>query len=331
MSKILASLILCCLSLSAFAQPKRHFTFHYEFSVLGVTAGEKLQVWFPRARTDAFQQVRIVSITSDLPLKKTSESKYGNSLFYAVAPRAAKAEYKFDVEYDVVREERTTFPGAGAKPKLLRASAKQASEFLGPDKLVPVAGRLADLAAEQVQGRTTTMDRSRALYDYVFNTMRYDKSGTGWGRGDAEWACDSKRGNCTDFHSVFISMARSQRVPARFEIGFPLPASKTSGDIAGYHCWAEFYEPHYGWVPVDISEAWKDQAKKDFFFGGHDVNRVQFSIGRDLVLSPAQAGEPLNYFIYPYVEVGGKKWENIANHFSFADRAAGDAAAATGK
>jgi transglutaminase-like putative cysteine protease len=331
MSKILASFIFCCLSLSAVAQPKRHFTFHYEFSVRGVTPGEKLQVWFPRARTDAFQQVRVVSITSDLPLKKTSESKYGNSIFYAVAPKAAKAEYKFDVEYDVVREERTTFPGAGAKPKLLRASAKEAGEFLGPDKLVPVTGRLADLAAEQVQGRTTTMDRSRALYDYVFNTMRYDKSGTGWGRGDAEWACDSKRGNCTDFHSVFISMARSQRVPARFEIGFPLPASKTSGDIAGYHCWAEFYEPHYGWVPVDISEAWKDQTKKDFFFGGHDVNRVQFSMGRDLVLSPAQAGEPLNYFIYPYVEVGGKKWENIANHFSFSDRAAGAAAAATGK
>jgi len=331
MSKILAFLFACCLSVSAFAQPSRQFTFDYQFSVRGVTPGEKLQVWFPRARTDKFQQVRIVSITGDLPLKKTSDSKFGNSMFYALAPKAAQAEYKFDVEYEVVRQERTTFPGPGAKPKLLRTSAKEAGEFLGPDKLVPVTGRLADLAAEQVKGRTTTMDRTRALYDYVFNTMRYDKSGTGWGRGDAEWACESKRGNCTDFHSVFISMARSQRIPARFEIGFPLPASKTSGDIAGYHCWAEFYEPHYGWVPVDISEAWKDQTKKDFFFGGHDVNRVQFSIGRDLVLNPAQAGEPLNYFIYPYVEVGGKKWENVANHFSFADHAAGAAVTPAGK
>src|SRR5258706_15415139 len=116
--KILVSFILFCLPLAAFPQPKRPFTFHYEFSVLGVTPGEKLQVWFPRARTDAFQQVRIVSITSDLPLKKTSDSKYGNSLFYAVAPKAAQAEYNFDVEYDVVRQERTTFPGAGVKPKL---------------------------------------------------------------------------------------------------------------------------------------------------------------------------------------------------------------------
>ena len=163
------------------------------------------------------------------------------------------------------------------------------------------------------------MDRALALYDYVFNTMRYDKSGTGWGRGDAEWACDSKRGNCTDFHSVFISMARSQGIPARFEIGFPLPAGKKSGETAGYHCWAEFYDSHYGWVPVDISEAWKDASKKAYFFGAHDANRMQFAMGRDLVLNPRQAGEPLNYFVYPYVEVNGKAWDNVSNHFSFAD------------
>ena len=210
----------------------------------------------------------------------------------------------------------------------LKRRRRRRSEYLAPDKLVPTTGKLADIAAQQVQGHTGTMDSARALYDYVFATMKYDKTGTGWGRGDAEWACDSKRGNCTDFHSVFISMARSQGIPARFEIGFPLPANKNSGDIPGYHCWAEFYDSHYGWVPVDISEAWKDPGKKDYFFGAHDVNRVQFSMGRDLVLNPPQAGDPLNYFVYPYVEVNGKKWENVSNHFSFADIGASNTAAA---
>jgi transglutaminase-like putative cysteine protease len=163
------------------------------------------------------------------------------------------------------------------------------------------------------------LDRARALYDYTFTTMRYDKSGTGWGRGDAEWACDAKRGNCTDFHSLFASMARSQKIPTRFEIGFPLPQGKNSSEIPGYHCWAEFYDPQNGWVPIDISEAWKHPEKKDYFFGAHDVNRVQFSVGRDLLLSPQQKGEPLNYFVYPYVEIAGKKWENVANAFSFSD------------
>ena len=76
---------------------------------------------------------------------------------------------------------------------------------------------------------------------------------------------------------------------------------------------------HTGWVPVDISEAWKHQEKKDYFFGTLDTNRIEFTKGRDLKLSPAQDGTPLNYFVYPYVEVAGKPWSNVNNAFSFAD------------
>jgi transglutaminase-like putative cysteine protease len=149
--------------------------------------------------------------------------------------------------------------------------------------------------------------------------MKYDKSGTGWGHGDTLWACDSKHGNCTDFHSVFISMARAEKIPARFEIGFPLPSDKHSAEIPGYHCWAEFYLDSTGWVPVDISEAWKHQEKHDYFFGAHDVNRMQFTQGRDLKLAPSQEGPPLNYFVYPYVEIGGKEYPNVSIAFSFED------------
>ena len=317
MRKILAVVLL--FTASAAAQQSRHFTFHYGFTVRNIQPGQKLQVWFPQAQSDDFQDVKIVSVEGDLSVKKTREPKYRDATFYAVAPKATKSAYSFEVEYDVVRRERIGLPREGMQPSLIKASARQTREYLGPDKLVPVTGKLAGIAAEQVQGKTTTLEKARALYDYTFNTMRYDRTGTGWGRGDAEWACDSRRGNCTDFHSVFISMARSQGIPARFSIGFPLPAVKNSGEIAGYHCWAEFYDAQFGWVPVDISEAWKDKSKKDYFFGAHDVNRIQFSTGRDLQLAPRQAAEPLNYFVYPYVELDGKKYENVSNRFSFAD------------
>jgi transglutaminase-like putative cysteine protease len=114
-------------------------------------------------------------------------------------------------------------------------------------------------------------------------------------------------------------MARSQGIPARFEIGFPLPPDKHSAEVAGYHCWSDFYIDGKGWIPVDISEAWKHTEKRDYFFGSHDVNRVQFSMGRDLVLNPPQNAKPLNYFVYPYVEVDGREYPNVSLSFSFAD------------
>ncbi|HWO39206.1 MAG TPA: transglutaminase-like domain-containing protein, partial [Candidatus Acidoferrum sp.] len=249
------------------------------------------------------------------------ESKYGNQIYYAETT-SAQPELHFDIEYEVVRHERVAL-GQNA-PHVIRASlsSEEKQQDLQPDVLVPVTGLPADLAAKVTQGKTGSLEKARAIYDYVFTTLSYDKTGSGWGRGDVLYACDAKKGNCTDFHSLFIAMARSQGIPARFEIGFPLPPDHHSAEIAGYHCWSDFYVEGGGWIPVDISEAWKHPEKRNYFFGSHDVNRMQFSLGRDLRLSPPQDGKPLNYFVYPYVEVDGREYPNVSLAFSFADSGA---------
>ena len=300
------------------AQDSRHFTFDYGFTVKNLPAGKKVRIWIPAAQSDAYQEVKIVSAKGDLPLKKTQESKFGNEIYYAETSGAAQPELHFDVQYDVVRRERVALnPAAHLVAASLTSQERQ--EDLQPNALVPVTGLPADLAVKVTERKTQPLDKARAIYDYVFTTMKYDKTGTGWGRGDVLYACDAKKGNCTDFHSLFIAMARSQAIPARFEIGFPLPPDKHSSEIAGYHCWSDFYVDGKGWIPVDISEAWKHPEKRDYFFGSHDVNRVQFSMGRDLRLNPAQEGKPLNYFVYPYVEVDGQEYANVSLAFSFAD------------
>lgn len=297
----------------AFCQESRHFTFDYSFTVRVTDLGKPLDVWFPLAHSDRFQTVQVLSRTGDLALKETREPEYGNSILYAHTDKTDRPEYHFSVKYDVVRREHLL--AASAHP----VAAGELRRFLQPDKLVPITGLPAELAAKQVKPGMSQMEKARALYDYTLANMRYDKSGTGWGHGDTLWACDARRGNCTDFHSLFISMARSQQIPGRFEIGFPLPADKAQSEIPGYHCWAEFYTVERGWVPVDISEAWKHQDKRDYFFGAHDVNRVQFSLGRDIELSPRQRGQRLNYFVYPYVELDGQEYSNVADAFAFAD------------
>jgi transglutaminase-like putative cysteine protease len=322
---VLSSLFLA-FTLSALAQDSRHFTFHYAFSVRNLPAGKKVRIWIPAAETDANQEVKIVSAKGDLPLKTTRELKYGNQLYFAEASSATQPELHFDIEYEVVRHERVTLGGTAGKVISASLAGTERQRDLQPDVLVPVTGLPADLALKVTQGKTQPLDKARAIYDYVFTTMRYDKTGTGWGHGDVLYACDAKKGNCTDFHSLFIAMARSQAIPARFEIGFPLPPDKHSAEIAGYHCWSDFYIDGRGWIPVDISEAWKHPEKRDYFFGSHDVNRIQFSMGRDLRLSPSQEGKPLNYFVYPYVEVDGQEFPNVSLAFSFAD--AGSAVAA---
>jgi transglutaminase-like putative cysteine protease len=302
-----------------FSQATRHFTFKYAFTVKDVPSGEKVRIWFPAAHSGPYQEIRIVSATGDLPVKKTHESRFGNEMYFAGTSKAKVAELHFEVVYDVVRHEHLTL--GLSRPRLENASlsSKESREFLGPDKLVPITGLPAELAAKVTTNESSQLDKARAIYDYVFANMSYEKTGTGWGRGDVLYACNAKKGNCTDFHSLFIAMARSQSIPSRFEIGFQVPRDQRSAEVAGYHCWAEFFDPQNGWIPVDISEAWKHPSKKDYYFGAHDADRIQFTVGRDLKLNPPQQGEPLNYFIYPYVEVAGTAHDDVANDFSFVD------------
>src|ERR1700749_919463 len=118
-------------SLCAFTQSKsRHFELNYSFSVRITDPGKPLDVWFPMAQSDEFQQVKIISKTGDLPLKETTEPEYGNKMFYAHADKADQAEYHFTVKYDVVRMEHLAAVSL-KKP----ASQKELQRFLQADKL----------------------------------------------------------------------------------------------------------------------------------------------------------------------------------------------------
>jgi transglutaminase-like putative cysteine protease len=307
--------------LSWWPPQKRTFNFTYAFTVENPNLGKELRVWFPMPTTDRYQSVSIINVDGDLPLKKTKEKRYGNHMFYAESASADKPQYHFKVLYKITRYERPGLMDAeyGKGPWV---APEELHLFLQPNRLVPVTGALADLASQTTAGKKVELDKARAIYNYVLANMKYDKSGAGWGRGDAEWACASKHGNCTDFHSLFTSMTRSQGIPTRFEIGFPLPTDKHAAEIPGYHCWADFYlnaSSRHGWIPVDISEAWQHPGKTDYFFGTLDANRVQFSIGRDLTLAPRQDGPPVNYFVYAYVESDGREFPNVKNSFWFTD------------
>jgi transglutaminase-like putative cysteine protease len=311
-------------ALSSFSEtsaPQRNFEFTYltRIPALPATATTS-RIWIPLPQSDRYQTIRNLKIETALAYSKRRDPEYGNEYVYLQVPAAKMTEpADVRVSFGVARYEHRVALGAQSATAQSESTSPDLQRFLQPDRRIPLQGVIADLSAQETRGITDPLVKARAIYNYVIATMRYDKSGAGWGNGDAIWACTAKRGNCTDFHSLFIGMMRAAGIPARFEIGFPLPADQHDGTIPGYHCWAEFYVAPYGWIPVDASEAWKHPDKKDYFFGAHDDNRLQFTLGRDIRLDPPQQGDPLNYFIYPYAEVDGKPLA-MESKFSFQDR-----------
>jgi transglutaminase-like putative cysteine protease len=307
------------------APDSRTFEFNYQVHFPATPDAQgAVHLWIPYpTKLDVHQTpASDVSITEEVRHAIGRDPEYGNE-FIVFQPSTKQVASGFDagIRFRVTRKEYIALRGGVAVQSVAYAppSTPMLQRYLQPDKLVPLNSAIADLARQQTTGANTPLEKARSIYDYVASTMHYDKSGEGWGRGDEVWACDSKRGNCTDFHSVLIGMMRSSGIPARFEIGFPLPERTSEGEISGYHCWAEFYLQEIGWIPVDASEASKNPAKKDYFFGAVDDNRVLFTYGRDIRLSTEQKGDALNYFIYPYAEVNGQPVKDLKKTFTFRD------------
>ena len=268
------------------------FEFVYRVKLPEIKGDARL--WIPLAKTDAFQTVTQEEVTIPIKWEKVQDRDYGNDICM-VHPQPGDSGKTIELRYLVVRKEKAAYPSRGEDP----------SRFLRPEKLVPLNETFKTLAEQATAGKKGDVGRAKALYDHVLGRMRYDKSGTGWGRGDAIYACDAKTGNCSDFHAYFIALSRSVGIPARFAIGATIPADKNEGAIAGYHCWAEFFADGR-WVPVDISEAWKNPQLADYYFGHHPANRFELTKGRDLIVDPAPATGPINFLAYPLLEMDGK-------------------------
>lgn len=263
---------------------------------------------------DDSQQIGNLRIESSAPYRLGTD-ELGNQFLSVESSNPPSITVKFAC----VRKERLR-PVATSKGAALLSSEDRA-RWLAPDRMVPLDDTIRKWAGEVVAAAHahTDLEMARAIYDHVVATVKYDKTGKGWGRGDIYYACDARRGNCTDFHAIFIGYARAMGIPARFSIGFPIPSERGEGSIAGYHCWTEFYAQGIGWIPIDASEAGKNPAMREYFFGTHDENHVELTRGRDLQLIPRQAADPLNYFVYPYAEADGKPVDNLDRTFSWKD------------
>lgn len=278
---------------------------------------EAVDIYIPLPTDVAGQEILVQSLQSSIAGRIGHEAAHGNTYYHLHRPAGDNTPVSANLRWTVKRQ------AVGAQGEDLTPQERE--QALAPDRLVPVDHEilqpiLADI--RDMRRDTSPEATARAIYDWVVDNVEYKKVGTGWGNGDTFWACNERYGNCTDFHALLISLARSEGIPARFEIGFPIPADAKRGKIGGYHCWVHLFLPGRGWVPMDASEASKHPKKRELFFGGQPADRVRFTVGRDLVISPSSAKAPLNYFIYPYVEVGGEPWPHPVDvSFSFEEAA----------
>ena len=278
------------------------FEFIYRVTLPEISSSARM--WLPLATTDPFQKVEVKSINAPGKQSILQEREYGDRVLFLELGSEDSGK-KVEIRYQIQRREKAAYA----------APAPDQGKYLNSERLVPANEDFRRIAEQVVKDKKGDLVRARALYDHVIDRMRYMKYGDGWGKGDAVYACNAGTGNCTDFHSYFIALARAVGIPARFAIGAAIPSERNEGGVDGYHCWAEFFADGKWW-PVDISEGNKYTSLATYYFGHHPANRIEFSRGRDLVVEPGPASGPINFLAYPLLEIGGKP-ATAAAEFSF--------------
>lgn len=273
----------------------------------------KLHIWIPLPSSDNYQRVEALHINSPWAYKIIRDPDFNNDILF-IEKNSSSAEFDFETSVDINwqylirRKEQHGFSNA-----VNIVQRQNSNEFYLHERgLVIIDNRIREISKSVTSGLSDPLKKAKAIYNYVLAHVDYDTSIPGWGKGDVTYACDVGKGNCTDFHSLFISLSRAAGIPARFRIGYPLPAEPQGKLLKPYHCWAEFFIEGKGYAPVDISEAWKNPDKADYYFGNLDKDRVLISTGRNINLLPGDDKVPLaNYFVKPYIELDGREYNNF--------------------
>jgi transglutaminase-like putative cysteine protease len=243
----------------------------------------------------------------DLPkgARMTRDPGTGNRFLYFEFDKGAELPKSIDVTYTVRRspvavdeKSRTDRP---TPPESLAA-------WLKPEPVHAASADLAALVKKLGDGADESFAKAQAFYAHVFDHMTYDKNEPGWGQANVQRACEVGKGNCTDFHGLFVALCQTAKIPARLEMGLTLPIT----DSASYHCWASFYAGKQGWAPVDISDARKavtdpkaaPENQRLAGFGKLTAERLVMGRGIEVPLAPP-AAKPVRFVLGPVLEIDG--------------------------
>jgi transglutaminase-like putative cysteine protease len=275
---------------------------------------KEAKIWIPYPLSDEYQTISDVKVKGNYNSSALNKDPESGAVFYYVEWEDVKVQPFFTMSFHVGLKDRRT--------GILKDSNEPVpvivKKYLESTEWVP-ADDFKKLADEITRGKTTILQKARAVYDWTVENTYRDPSvkGCGLALPGRTLKENNGGGKCADISAVYVSIARAAGVPARDVYGIRL-SNPESGDItSGFHCWAEFYLPGTGWVPADPADVRKmmlvnnlelkdSDRLREFFWGGDDLFRIVLEKdARGVTFRPEQKGEALNYFMYPFGQVDG--------------------------
>ncbi|MCS0504975.1 transglutaminase-like domain-containing protein [Ancylobacter mangrovi] len=287
------------------------------------------QAWVPLpsyTAEDWFKPASNSWKTNARTAEMVKDPHYGAGMLHLVwAEDEAKPTVEITSKF-ATRDRATDFSAPSNVPAL---AAEQRALFLAATDLIPTDGIVKETADGIVAGKTSDLDKSRAIYEWVVENTYRNAATPGCGTGDIASLLKSGNlgGKCADLNALFVGLNRAAGVPARDLYGIRVAPSAFGYKSLGanspviskaQHCRAEVWLDGYGWVATDPADVRKvvleeppgknamDDAKvlaaRKALFGAWEGNWLAYNDGHDIAL-PGSSGPKLGFLMYPQAEV----------------------------
>jgi transglutaminase-like putative cysteine protease len=293
------------------------------------------RAWVPLPSVESDYQKPIGNTWSGNGSTRTArDGKYGAAMVVSEWNASEKAPLLEVVSVFSTINRATDFSKRNPALKLDPATARFS---VAPTELIPTDGIVRKTAYEITRGKSSDLDKARALYDWIVDNTQRNPKTRGCGVGDIKAMLETGdlSGKCADLNALYVGLARAVNLPARDVYGLRVAKSDFGYRSLGVgspnvtraqHCRAEVFLVGYGWVPVDPADVRKVVLEEKpqpttladpivppvraKLFGAWEMNWLAYNEAHDVKL-PGSSGPAVGFLMYPQAETGKERLDSL--------------------
>lgn len=238
-----------------------------------VPVGEMVRCWLPYPREDNRRQkdIKLMSVSDGDFL--ISPPNYAHRTLYMqkIAEKGKPTIFSIEFSYSSAPEwfdlaNKRIRPYDKSSELYKRYTAERGTHILFTDKI-------KELSEKIVGDQTDPYQITKKIFDYIDDNYPW-AGAREYSTLDniPEYVIDNKHGDCGQVTLLFITLARYNGIPAKWQSGFMMHPNGLN-----LHDWAEVYYEGIGWMPVDQSFGRRDPDfgydVRYFFLNGIDAYR----------------------------------------------------------